>query len=222
MRIQIATLILILAILLSSNSIVLANAETVSPLFLANATQSEDEPSKIANDIDNLTRQIIVKIIELEKFNWHYRIEVAKQGRWAGWRYATLQEANFLTNLGSEIYSIGERTNHFNDPDKISLAKLERCNITSMIGYIIGAAAGALELGITEFHDMQASKKGFSPKAAKLYVLSLKSEIDKLLLEREALLKLEMAAPHLHHLAQEDLIEGKVLSRFARSCFVGI
>ncbi len=211
MRIDIVNLILILAILLTSNDIALGKDSSASNLLLASAAQAQSEPSDTIEQIEHLTKQVILKEIELEKFNLHYRKEVGKQGRWSGWRYATLQEANFCLNLASGIYSTSERSSHFKDPDKLSPAKLERSNITSMVGYIIGASAGALELGITEFHDIQASRKGFSPKAAKAHVLSLKIEIDKLLIEREALLKIESAAPLLHYHAAEDLAEGKVL-----------
>ena len=180
--------------------------------LIASATLVENPPANEVNQIDILTSQIILKIIELEKFNLHYRMEVGKQGRWAGWRYATLQEANFCLNLGSGIFSIGERSSHFDDPEKMSVPKLERCNLTSMIGYIIGASAGALELGITEFHDIQAGQKGFSPKLAKAHVLSLKNEINRLLLERESLLKIEAASPLLHTRAELVSAEGKVLA----------
>jgi len=182
------------------------------PLLLANAMQAQNVSSDSVNQIDDLTRDIILKEIELEKFNLYYRHEVGKQGRWAGWRYAALQEANFGCNLASGISSTVERTSHLRHPDLISPAKLERCNLTSMVGYIIGASAGALELGITEFHDLQARKMGFSPQRARAHVLSLKNEIDKMLIEREALLKIESAIPLLHYHFEEGLAEGKVLS----------
>lgn len=211
MQINIVNLVLIVTILLLSNHIALANDNNPSLLRLASAVQAEKQSPNTIDKIDLLTKQIILKEIELEKFNLYYRKEVGKQGRWAGWRYATLQEGNFCANLASEIYSTSERSSHFKHPDKLSTVKLERCNLTSMVGYTIGASAGALELGITEFHDIQASQKGFSPKAAKAHVLSLKNEIDKLLSEREALLKIESAAPLLRYHVEEGLAEGKVL-----------
>lgn len=62
--------------------------------------------------IDDLTKQILLKEIELQKFNLHYSQEVAKQGRWKGWRYAGLQEINMGTSLAGAITSVVYRGAH--------------------------------------------------------------------------------------------------------------
>lgn len=171
-----------------------------------------DDLPHLPNQINELTKNIVLKEIELEKFNLHYRMEVGKQGRWAGWRYAAFQEANFGMNLASGVALTSERSSHFGTAHKLSRGKLEAANLTSMIGYIIGASAGALELGITEYHDLQAKHKGFSPKLAKAHILALKAEINRLLAEREILMKIEGAAPLLRPHFEEDLVEGQVLT----------
>jgi len=178
-----------------------APVETIAPENI------EDIPTLI----DNLTKKIITKEIELEKFNLHYKLEVGKQGRWASWRYALLQETNYALNLASGIASTDERASHFTTPERTDRYKLGNSNLISMIGYIIGASAAALELGITEWHDLQARHKGFSPKAAKKYVLDLKEAIDRLIAERDALIKIEQAAPLLSPHLAIDIAEGKVL-----------
>jgi len=53
------------------------------------------------NKVEDLNRQILEKEIELGRFNLHYKQNVGKVGRWAGWRYAAFQEANFGLNVAA-------------------------------------------------------------------------------------------------------------------------
>ncbi len=210
---KVANITLIVLMLIESNSIAFAKT-SLHPILtptIANIALQKDDADDCANRIDLLTRQIIIKEIELKKFNIHYKMEVGEKGRWSGWRYAAFQEGNYCANLAAGIAGAGERTSHLRTPDHLSPHKLGVANITSMIGYIIGAGSAALELAITEYHDHQASKLGFSPNMAMKHVLTLKNEIDGLLLERDALIKIEQAAPLLHDHAEIDTIEGKVL-----------
>ncbi|MDQ5938273.1 MAG: hypothetical protein QG574_5636, partial [Cyanobacteriota bacterium erpe_2018_sw_21hr_WHONDRS-SW48-000092_B_bin.40] len=69
-------------------------------------------PDESVSKIDDLTKQILLKEIELQKFNLHYSQEVAKQGRWIGWRYAGLLEINMGTGLAGAIISVVNRGAH--------------------------------------------------------------------------------------------------------------
>jgi hypothetical protein len=168
-------------------------------------------PEVAEGQVDDLTRQILLKEIELERFNVHYTMEVAKQGRWKGWRYGLASEANSLTGLAGSIVSFVERGSHLRNPDHVNNAHQEYANFVPMIGNIIGAGAAVMEFGINEFHDVGARRKGFAPKAAVEHVRSLKSEIDSLLVQRAALTRVEATAPTLIGHAEIDDVEGKVL-----------
>jgi len=54
-------------------------------------TANADEAPSV---IEDLTRKILIKEIELEKFNLNYKLNSAKQGRWKGERYAMFNEIN--------------------------------------------------------------------------------------------------------------------------------
>ncbi|HEY9715772.1 MAG TPA: hypothetical protein V6C72_20025, partial [Chroococcales cyanobacterium] len=168
-------------------------------------------PDAAVGRVDDLTRQILLKEIELERFNLHYTQEVAKQGRWKGWRYGMLNEVNMGMGLAGAIISVGERGTHIHNPEHINNARQENANFIPMIGAIIGASAAVLEFGINEYHDFQARGKGFSPKAARAHVQGLKNDIDRMLAERETLRKIEATAPTLTGHAELDDVEGKVL-----------
>jgi hypothetical protein len=169
------------------------------------------DPDTAVSRVDHLTRQILLKEIELEKFNIHYKTEVTKTGRWRGLRYAAFQEANFSLNLANGIISTSERSSHFTNPKHVSANRLGNANLVGMTGSWIGAGAALLELGIIEFHDIQAHRHGFSTVAARKHVLDLKEQINQLLAERETLIQIEQSAPTLTGHAEVDQVEGKVL-----------
>ena len=169
------------------------------------------DPETALSRVDDLTRQIILKLIELERFNIHFKQNVSKQGRWKGWRYAVFQEANFGMNLAGSINNVGERGMHLHRPTHVSNNRVGMGNAIGMIGSIIGASGAAFEFGVNEYHDWEAARMGFSPRAARNHVLELKDEINKLMAERDALTKIEQSAPLLQAHVEVDVAEGKVL-----------
>ena len=170
------------------------------------------EPTATLPQIDSLTRQILLKEIELERFNLHYKMEAAKQGRWKGIRYSTFAEINSSMGLTGGIISVAERGSHLRNFNHVHTSVQENANLIPEIGAWIGAGAALLEFGINEFHEFNASQKGFSPRKARDHVNGLKGEINKLLAEREALTKIEASAPSLAPHAEIDAAEGKILA----------
>ncbi len=169
------------------------------------------DPDTAMSRVDDLTRQVLLKEIELEKFNIHYKTEVTRTGRWRGLRYAAFQEANFSLNLANGIISTGERSQHFTNPKHVSANRVGNANLLGMMGSWIGAGAALLELGIIEYHDIEAHRHGFSTNAARKHVLDLKQQINNLLAERDVLIQIEQSAPVLTGHAEVDQVEGKVL-----------
>jgi hypothetical protein len=179
-----------------------------STVLSAGASMTADEAM---GKIDDLTRQILLKEIEVERFNLHYSIEVAKQGRWKGWRYAACQEANAGMGLGGGIISVAYRGARLHNPGAVRPCIQEAANYVPMIGNIIGASAAALEFGINEYHEIQAGNKGFGPGESLKKIASLKGDIDRLMVERESLLRVEITSSALTGHVEIDSTEGKVL-----------
>jgi hypothetical protein len=140
------------------------------------------------NKVENNTRQILLKLIELEKFNLNYHANVAKQGRWKGWRYFVTQEGNNLISLGGATTGMVERTSKFNSNRKLHRNTLETGNALGMAGQLTGAGGSAVEFLINGYHELEARKKGYGPNTAKQKVLAIRKDIDSLLVEREKLL----------------------------------
>ena len=168
-------------------------------------------PEQAPDRADQLSRAILLKEIELERYNLHYSQEVAIQGRWKGWRYGTLQIANNGLGLAGAITGTSYRGARLDDAAKVKPAIQEQANFVPEIGAYIGAGAAAMEFGINGYHDIVARRHGFGPADAYRKVSVLKADIDKLLTEREAVVKIEnSAAPFSMH-AEVDAAEGKVL-----------
>lgn len=170
------------------------------------------DPEQAPGAIEELTRQILLKEIALEKFNLNYKMNAAKQGRWKGWRYALANETSAALGIAGGIITADERGSHLHRSDKVKNYVQERANWISMIGTIIAGSAAIMEFGINEYHEYEAYTKGFSPGKAREHVNSLKNDINRLLAERAALVKIEHAAPMLTGRCEVDDLEGKVLA----------
>ena len=99
------------------------------------------------NQVENNTRQILLKLIELEKFNLNYHANVAKQGRWKGWRYFLTQEGNNLISLGGCTTGMVERVSKFNSHRKLHRNTLETGNALGMAGQLTGAGGSSTTQG---------------------------------------------------------------------------
>ncbi|HEY9784341.1 MAG TPA: hypothetical protein V6D17_02995 [Candidatus Obscuribacterales bacterium] len=168
-------------------------------------------PEQAVGQIDDLTKQILLKEIELERFNLHYVLEVAKQGRWKGWRYAFFQEANTGLNLAGGIISSVNRGENLHHSQGVKLHPQEAANYIPMIGSIIGASAAAGEFTINGYHDWIARRHGFSPAASIKRVSELKNEISKLIDRRAELIRIEASRPELAQYVLVDNAEEKIL-----------
>ncbi|MBY0552299.1 MAG: hypothetical protein K2W95_33780 [Candidatus Obscuribacterales bacterium] len=185
-------------------------SEICSVPIIASAT-SGDQRLELKERIEKLTREILLKEIALERFNLNYTSNAAKQGRWKGLRYAFWQEANSGCGIAGGIIGTVERGRNIHTSKKVRPCIQQQANFIPMIGSIIGASAAAIEMGINQFHEIQASRHGFSPSLAKAHVGSLKQEIDHLMAQRAALVQEEQADPATEACGQADALEGKVL-----------
>lgn len=191
-----------------------APISTSAPVTL-NATVTND-PVVAKGRADDLTRQILLKIVELERYNLHYKQEVAKQGRWKGWRYSGIQEVNGALNLAGGILGTAERGSHLRKSGKhaagaIHTSVQQNANLLGLIGSCIGAAGALDELAINEYHELQTRHHGYGPGQARAHVTGLRDQIDHMLAERAALIQVERSATTLQGHANVADAEGKVL-----------
>ena len=168
---------------------------------------AQDQSTK---DSDVLTRKILLKEIELEKFNLNYRLQTGKVDRWKSNRFFLLQEANLVLLDAGFITTVAERSKHIRSHQHVNIITIEHALIPRIIGPFIAVGSSVLELGLDGWRDHSLKRSGFSPSMAKEHVISLRSEIDRLLQERDAVVRRELSDSNSND-ARIVVAEGDVL-----------
>jgi hypothetical protein len=187
---------------LASDTVVESN-----PLHLS---VSQSVPLQV--DIDRLTREILLEEIALERFNIHYRLEVAKQGVHKPLRYFMTQEGNNVLTGAGLVVGVCARAPNFSTPAKLNNQALEKSNEVQLVGQLMSVVGSSSELLINEYHELQAHKHGFGPKASRTFVLKKRHDIEALMQQRDTLVEAEKAAPERLNHCQVDSLEGQILS----------
>ncbi|MBK9144603.1 MAG: hypothetical protein IPM23_19100 [Candidatus Melainabacteria bacterium] len=186
----------------------IAQAQDEPPVLRQGISVSDRE---IENKIDGLTRDILLKLVELERYGINYNLISAKQGRWKGWRYGFFGEANLGLGLAGCITSVVNRGGNLSRPGRVNVHLQESCNYMPMIGNLIGAGGAGIELGLNGLHEFQAMRKGYSPSQARKRVKNLRTEIESLLEERARMIQAAFSVETLKDRAELDQAEEKVL-----------
>lgn len=162
-----------------------------------------------------LTKQILLAGIELERFSLNFRLESAKQPRFRNLRYFLTQEAAAATGMGFEIAFVEQANKGRRRPLQVSKPVLHGALTTAMTGAIIGGSGSCLELSSNMLQAIKNKRNGFDFKTANKFVVAKLREIDQLLAQRDALVAAN--ADHPGH--EGALLEGKIL-RELRNCFI--
>lgn len=175
--------------------------------------------------LDQLNRAILLKDLELERFNIRFRKENNVQGRWRGPRYFLSSEGNAAATMAGLWVVVAVRTRAIRHPFVLALDPkgkiiqrrrgplpegLENGILPQFVGQCLGTAGGAIELGINYFHDYQSRAHGFEPGKAIKHVEAIKKELQALFAERNAVIAANKGKiPELHF--QMSVTQGDVL-----------
>ena len=93
------------------------------PFACAADTEIHSAPQPVpetatSSNCDDLTKKVIAKEIELERFNLNYCLETSKVDRFKGTRYFLLQESNLALLNAGFIGTVAERSAHMSSPRK--------------------------------------------------------------------------------------------------------
>ncbi|MCA9804722.1 MAG: hypothetical protein KC777_22280 [Cyanobacteria bacterium HKST-UBA02] len=186
----------------------LAQAQDETPVLRQGISVSDRD---IENKIDSLTRDVLLKLVELERYGIKYNQISGKQGRWKGWRYGFFGEANLGLGLAGGITSVVNRGGNLSRPSRVNVHLQESANYMPMIGNLIGAGGAGIELGLNGWHEFQAMRQGYSPTQARKRVKELRTEIESLLDERSKTIQSAFSVETLKARAELDQAEEKVL-----------
>lgn len=159
------------------------------------ADETNVSPRSSMGNINDLTRRILTKEIELERFSIDYHLQESKNGISKRWRYFLSQESNDLLINAGLIANTAERAGHIQTPQNVNIGILERSLIPRIVGTFLAVGGSMTELWISLYNDHKACKRGLCPKLAREHMLNLHSEITRLIFERDSLIKIETKAP---------------------------
>ena len=148
-----------------------------------------------SSSLDQITKQILVKEIEFERLNTHFRMETTLVSPWRQRRVFLYGEASASGAAAASIidipvlYKLANPKTHLSerqaDNAKTQLVAGLRC---SLVGQAIGAGGDIFELGLNFLNYQSIKKRSFNPRSYKLRVHSLRIELDNLLEQRRLLL----------------------------------
>ncbi len=194
-----------------------AQAETDSPSQeINNHELTSSVSANKSKDIEDITKSILSKELELERLNTHFRLETTLVGPWRqrrlfayGESSASLTGAGLLTALPVD-YNLSRKKVAEPAPDDRNRHRLADAIRTQLVGQLIGAGGDVFELGLNFIDYLSIRKKGFNPGAYRKRVQVLHIELDNLLEQRRAMLNRST------ELSGEDIqiaqAEGKLLS----------
>ncbi len=184
----------------------LAKAEnkTLTPLNIVNLTPANDK-------IESVTKQILLKSIELEKLNLYFRLNAGTQGRWKGLRYFLSQETNFGLTEAGVITGAYERLKNIHEPHHPNRSILKEAAIPQIIGPIIASIGSGVEFSINAYHQYQAYKLNLSPGLAKKRIYQIRDELNTLMKEHHQLIVQEGTIANLKTPIRIALAEENVL-----------
>ena len=155
--------------------------------------------SNLSLTINDLTKQILRKEIELERLNVEFRQKTTLTSCWRQRRMfaygegnSGMTEAGLLTALPSQ-YQVASFKKHYGQKTRPSTRVSQRNNIEagsrlSLIANSYGAGGDLLELGINYLNYCSLKKEGFTPNKYRSKVRKLRTEIDQLLTKRRSIL----------------------------------
>jgi hypothetical protein len=170
-----------------------------SPLLNGVITTETNDP------VEKVTRDILLKIFELERLNTYFRIESTRQSKWRKWRLLVSEEAAAIgvaagifiaveqslrslhTGYKFHVLQLGPElvfAKYFRPPGKVVL---ESAFITALPGVWFAVGVELFELSQNYFNDWKARQKGFDPKTTRIKAKQLQDEMDGLLAQRSSL-----------------------------------
>ncbi|PWT94358.1 MAG: hypothetical protein C5B53_13345 [Candidatus Melainabacteria bacterium] len=160
-----------------------------------------------------LTKQILLASIDLERFSLNYRLKSAAQPKYRRLRFFLAQETGAACGLAFQTVAIKQFAVGRRRPLKISKPALHGALATIMTGSIIAGSDSCLELGLNGLLALKHRQEGFDPASAKSYVCDKLQQIDQLLAKRDALVQSHPDHPGY----SRAVLEGKVLAELRKS-----
>ncbi len=172
---------------------------------------SSEVSANQSTDLEQITRSILHKQIELEKLNTHFRIETTLVGPWRqrrmfvyGESNASLTESGLITRLPVN-FNLARKKIAKPPVDQKNRSRLVSATRQQLIGQLIGAGGDVFELGLNFVHYCSIKNRGFNPTGYRKQVRVLQGELDRLIDKRRSILDHSVnLSPNEIHLARAE------------------
>lgn len=172
------------------------------------SNSAQNQIAENPETVDSLTKEIILKGIELGRFNLRYRLEANKESKFRDIRYNLLQQASSSLDLASSCMVTGELGEHIKTPDKVNVNQFRRASQIGEVSACIAGGSSAFELSSNMMRAVKNKLKGYDAHSAVAYVKKTVDAIDVLIDKRQRLID---QFPNDDPLKEQYQIESRVL-----------
>jgi hypothetical protein len=154
-----------------------------------------------------ITKQILLKLIELERFSLTYRRDSAREPQLKRLRYFLAQEAGAGTALAYECVLVDQLNEGRRHPLRIDKRALKNVSRTAMIGSVIAGSGSALEMTSLALLSARNHTKGFDSRGANAFMSTHLKEVRTLLSQHATYVAQHSDNPQF----KQAQLEGKIL-----------
>ncbi len=170
--------------------------------------------AELAGAIIELTNQLLLKEIELERYYIQYRITGSKEPKYRRLRFFLLQQTAGSAALASNLINLIESGEHLSTPDNVSQAVFKGSSRLGLTSTVVGGSASAIELGANGAIALKNKCNHNDPATARRTVMQCLGAIDRLADRRDDLIR-QFHAGQAHDMFVE---EGRLLKTFRNWC----
>lgn len=163
-----------------------------------------------------LDTEIILECLKLARFNIDFHETANKHWAWRSVLYPLAKQTGTALSFANVVSDMYQRGRSFRNPSKRSNAVRRRGLFTTATGKVIGGTGSALELTQNGIVCLIAKKKGFSPKKSLDFVLHSRSEINRMLEQRDILIESLRDGQSKELLKLESLLLRRIKNRLIR------
>jgi hypothetical protein len=169
-------------------------AETALDLEQAAENNSEGSPLNafaavtVDKQIEDLTKQIASLEQELIRLNTNFRIECTGVGKWKRWRLFAYNLGGSGTCVAGSASIAATRWHYSRNSSAMSIPTAVAGPTCLLIGHCIVLTGVLAETAFDFVHDRSVRRKGLDLKTTHRRVLEIKSTVDRLMAQRQALL----------------------------------
>lgn len=146
-------------------------------------------PISLRQEYNDLTKEILLTGIDLERFSLNYRLEASKQSVFKYLRYGLAQQAGATGGLAFEVVGVREFDKGRRNPLKVNVPAVNRALKGAEITGIIAGAGSAFELAANSLQAIRSYYHGYDSRSATNYVATHAKRLDELIAKHEALVK---------------------------------